>query len=389
MIDFVFQNPAKIIFGRNALSQLGSEALRYGTRVLLVYGGGSVKRSGLFDQVMAALQAQNITVWELGGIVPNPRLSRVYEGIEICRREQVTLVLALGGGSAIDTAKGIANGVPYDGDVWDFYSAKATPKAVLPLGTILTIPAAGSEMSYSSVITNENGMLKRGYNSVTNVPAFSIMNPEWTFTLPPYQTACGCVDIMAHMMERYFTRVPHVELTDRLITAGIKTVLNNAPKVMAKPDDYDARAELMWTGALAHNTLLHTGRIGDWGSHKVEHELSASFDIAHGAGLAIVFPAWMRHATAQYPEKLAQFAMEVLDVPQSTGNQTDIALEGIRRLEAFYRSLGMPTRLRDIGLENADFEALANRALPNDEATVGEYIKLHRSDFVAIYQLAR
>lgn len=389
MIDFVFQNPAKIIFGRNALSQLGSEALRYGTRVLLVYGGGSVKRSGLFDQVMTALQTQNITVWELGGIVPNPRLSRVYEGIEICRREQVTLVLALGGGSAIDTAKGIANGVPYDGDVWDFYSAKATPKAVLPLGTILTIPAAGSEMSYSSVITNENGMLKRGYNSVTNVPAFSIMNPEWTFTLPPYQTACGCVDIMAHMMERYFTRVPHVELTDRLITAGIKTVLNNAPKVMAKPDDYDARAELMWTGALAHNTLLHTGRIGDWGSHKVEHELSASFDIAHGAGLAIVFPAWMRHATAQYPEKLAQFAMEVLDVPQSTGNQTDIALEGIRRLEAFYRSLGMPTRLRDIGLENADFEALANRALPNDEATVGEYIKLHRSDFVAIYQLAR
>ena len=299
------------------------------------------------------------------------------------------MVLALGGGRAIDTAKGIANGVPYDGDVWDFYSAKATPKAVLPLGTILTIPAAGSEMSYSSVITNENGMLKRGYNSVTNVPAFSIMNPEWTFTLPPYQTACGCVDIMAHMMERYFTRVPHVELTDRLITAGIKTVLNNAPKVMAKPDDYDARAELMWTGALAHNTLLHTGRIGDWGSHKVEHELSASFDIAHGAGLAIVFPAWMRHATAQYPEKLAQFAMEVLDVPQSTGNQTDIALEGIRRLEAFYRSLGMPTRLRDIGLENADFEALANRALPNDEATVGEYIKLHRSDFVAIYQLAR
>ncbi len=389
MIDFVFQNPAKIIFGRNALSQLGSEALRYGTRVLLVYGGGSVKRSGLFDQVMTALQTHNITVWELGGIVPNPRLSRVYEGIEICRREQVTLVLALGGGSAIDTAKGIANGVPYDGDVWDFYSAKATPKAVLPLGTILTIPAAGSEMSYSSVITNENGMLKRGYNSVTNVPAFSIMNPEWTFTLPPYQTACGCVDIMAHMMERYFTRVPHVELTDRLITAGIKTVLNNAPKVMAKPDDYDARAELMWTGALAHNTLLHTGRIGDWGSHKVEHELSASFDIAHGAGLAIVFPAWMRHATAQYPEKLAQFAMEVLDVPQSTGNQTDIALEGIRRLEAFYRSLGMPTRLRDIGLENADFEALANRALPNDEATVGEYIKLHRSDFMAIYQLAR
>lgn len=389
MIDFVFQNPAKIIFGRDALHHLGAEVLRYGKRVLLVYGGGSVKRSGLFDQVMAILAGEGVAVWELGGIVPNPRLSRVYEGIDICRKAKIDLVLALGGGSAIDTAKGIANGVPYDGDVWDFYSAKATPKAVLPLGTILTIPAAGSEMSYSSVITNEDGMLKRGYNSVTNVPAFSLLNPEWTFTLPPYQTACGCVDIMAHMMERYFTLVEHVELTDRLIAAGIRTVLNNAPKVMAKPDDYDARAELMWTGALAHNTLLHTGRIGDWGSHKVEHELSASFDIAHGAGLAIVFPAWMKYAVMQHPKKIAQFAVDVMDVPTDFGNDTDTALEGIRRLEVFYRSLGMPTRLADVGLENADYTALANRALPNEEATVGEYIKLTRKDFVAIYELAK
>ena len=389
MIDFTFQNPAKIIFGRTALSHLGEEVLQYSDKVLLVYGGGSVKRIGIFDQVMQILRQNSITVWELGGIVPNPRLTPVREGIQICRREGIGLVLALGGGSAIDTAKGIANGVPYEGDVWDFYMGKATPKEVLPLGTILTIPAAGSEMSYSSVITNEDGMLKRGYNSLTHVPKFSILNPEWTFTLPPYQTACGCVDIMAHMMERYFTLVDHVELTDRMITAGIKTILNNAPRVMANPDDYDARAEVMWTGTLAHNTLLHTGRIGDWGSHKIEHELSASYDIAHGAGLAIVFPAWMKYAVVQHPQKIAQFATDVFDVPADFGTELDIALEGIRQLEAFYRSLGMPVRLSEAGIVDADFEALAKRALPTEQSTQGFYIKLHRQDMVEIYQLAQ
>ena len=389
MIDFTFQNPAKIIFGRTALSHLGEEVSQYSDKVLLVYGGGSVKRIGLFDQVMQILRQNSITVWELGGIVPNPRLTPVREGIQICRREGIGLVLALGGGSAIDTAKGIANGVPYEGDVWDFYMGKATPKEVLPLGTILTIPAAGSEMSYSSVITNEDGMLKRGYNSLTHVPKFSLLNPEWTFTLPPYQTACGCVDIMAHMMERYFTLVDHVELTDRMITAGIKTILNNAPRVMANPDDYDARAEVMWTGTLAHNTLLHTGRIGDWGSHKIEHELSASYDIAHGAGLAIVFPAWMKYAVVQHPQKIAQFATDVFDVPADFGTELDIALEGIRQLEAFYRSLGMPVRLSEAGIVDADFEALAKRALPTEQSTQGFYIKLHRQDMVEIYQLAQ
>ncbi len=389
MIDFVFHNPAKIIFGRNALSHLGEEARRHGDKALLVYGGGSVKRIGLFDQVMAILTGNGIRVWELGGIVPNPRLGPVREGIAICRREGIGLVLALGGGSAIDTAKAIVNGVPYEGDVWDFYAGRATPKTALPLGTILTIPSAGSEMSYSCVITNEDGMLKRGYNSVTHVPTFSILNPEWSFSLPPYQTASGCVDIMAHMMERYFTRVEHVELTDRLIAAGMKTILRNAPIVMAKPDDYDARAEIMWTGTLAHNTLLQTGRIGDWGSHKLEHELSASFDIAHGAGLAIVFPAWMKHALKQYPAKLAQFATDIFDVPASFGDETAVALEGIRRLEAFNVSLGMPTRLSDVGLENADFAALAARALPTEQSAVGEYIKLYRQDFIDIYTLAK
>ncbi len=389
MIDFIFQNPAKIIFGRDALSHLGGEARKYGDKALLVYGGGSVKRIGLYDQVLALLAERGIRVWELSGIVPNPRLGPVREGISVCRREGIGLVLALGGGSVIDTAKAIANGVPYDGDVWDFHAGKALPQTSLPLGVILTLPASGSEMSYSCVITNEDGMLKRGFNSLTNVPTFSLLNPEWSFTLPPYQTACGCVDIMSHMMERYFTRVEHVELTDRLIAAGIKTVLHNAPIVMARPTDYDARAEIMWTGALAHNTLLHTGRVGDWGSHKLEHELSASFDIAHGAGLAIVHPAWMKHAVKQAPKKLAQFAAQIFDVPADFGDETAAALEGVRRLEAFYRSLGMPTRLSDVGLENADFAALAQRALPDGQSTVGEYIRLTRQDFIDIYTLAR
>lgn len=388
MIDFVFHNPAKIIFGRNALSHLGEEAAQYGNKALLVYGGGSVKRIGLYDQVLDALRESDIAVWELSGIVPNPRLARVREGIDLCRREGIGLVLALGGGSVIDTAKGIVNGVPDDGDVWDFYIGKRIPKKSLPLGTILTLPAAGSEMSYSSVITNEDGMLKRGYNSITNVPTFSILNPEWSFTLPPYQTACGCVDIMAHMMERYFTRVEHVELTDRLIAAGMKTVLNNAHRVLETPDDYDARAEIMWTGTLAHNTFLQTGRIGDWGSHKVEHELSAEYDIAHGAGLSIVFPAWMKYALRQAPAKLAQFATDVFDVPTCFGSETEIALEGISRLEAFYRSIGMPTSLKEAGISGTDYAALAARALPTEESTIGEYITLHRKDIVEIYRLA-
>ena len=388
MIDFVFQNPAKMIFGRNALDHLGEEAAKYGKRALLVYGGGSVKRIGLFDRVMEILHGVGIQVWELAGIVPNPRLSRVREGIAICRKEGIGLVLALGGGSAIDTAKGIVNGVPDQGDAWDFYIGKRTPQQAIPLGVILTLPASGSEMSYSSVITNEDGMLKRGYNSLTNVPTFSILNPEWSFTLPPYQTACGCVDIISHMMERYFTLVDHVELTDRLIAAGIRTVLHNAPIVMAEPENYDARAEIMWTGALAHNTFLQTGRVGDWGSHKLEHELSAEYDIAHGAGLAIILPAWMRYAAQKAPKKLAQFATDVFDVPACLGNEQQVALEGVERLVAFFRSLNMPTNLREADITNCDYAALATRALPDAEATTGEYIRMRREDMVAIYRLA-
>ncbi len=388
MIDFVFQNPAKIIFGKTALSHLQEEAARYGTRVLVVYGGSSIKSSGLYGEVTGVLKQGGFTVFELGGIVPNPLLSRVYEGIALCRREHVDLVLAVGGGSVIDTAKGICNGVPYEGDVWDFYTYRQKPKTSLPLGVLLTHAAAGSEMSYSSVITNENGMLKRGFLSLTNVPTFSLLNPEWTFSLPPYQTACGAVDIMAHMMERYFTTVEHVELTDRMIAAGIRTVLHQAPLVLQNPADYDARAEIMWAGTLAHNTLLETGRIGDWVSHKLSHELSAAFDLAHGAALAVLFPAWMKYALRQNPKKIAQFAVDVFDADPAQRSETALALEGVRRLEDAYRSLGMPVSLREAGIENADLELLTNKALPREDSVIGGYIVIGRKDALAIYKLA-
>ncbi len=389
MIDFTFHNPAKIIFGKSALSHLQEEASRYGKRVLLVYGGNSIKRMGLYDEVRNILSEGGFTVFELSGIVPNPVLSRVYEGIDLCRRENVDLVLAVGGGSVIDTGKSICNGVKYAGDVWDFHSYVKVPQAALPLGVLLTHAAAGSEMSFSCVITNENGMLKRGFNSLTNVPSFSLLNPEWTYTLPPYQTACGAVDIMAHMMERYFTTVEHVELTDRMITAGVKTVLHNTPSALKTPDDYGARAEIMWAGALAHNGLLDTGRIGDWATHKLSHELSAAFGLAHGAALAVLYPAWMQFALKRNPQKIAQFATDVFDVNPELGNETETALEGVRRLEAAYRSFGVPARMSEAGIDNPDLDALVQKALPNPDSAIGAYIPIRRKEAAEILSLAR
>ncbi|MEG0492569.1 MAG: iron-containing alcohol dehydrogenase [Clostridia bacterium] len=389
MIDFTFQNPAKIIFGKTALSALGAEVLRYGKRVLLVYGGGSIKRFGLYDQIIDILNGIDAQVWELSGIQPNPRLSRVYEGIELCRKHSIELVLAIGGGSAIDTAKAIANGACYDGDVWELYVGKGNNTSVLPLGTIVTIPAAGSEMSFSSVITRDADLCKLGRNSPFNVPKFSILNPEYTYTLPAFQTACGCVDIMAHIMERYFTQVEHVELTDRMAEGALQTVLHNAPIALDQPNNYDARAEIMWAGCLAHNTLFQTGRIGDWASHKLEHELSALYDIAHGAGLAIIFPAWMKFVLAHGGEKkLAQFAARVMDVSPDLGTDQAIAQEGILRLEAFYHALGLATTLHDIQIDDRDFTRMAERCVALMGGVVGAFIPLGVKECLEIYQLA-
>ncbi|MBR6571223.1 MAG: iron-containing alcohol dehydrogenase [Clostridia bacterium] len=389
MIDFTFENPTRIHFGKNALSQLSGEIKRYGTRVLLVYGGGSIKRIGLYDQVMAILNTEGAQVWEVSGVQPNPRLSLVRKGIALCHENDIQLVLAVGGGSAIDTAKAIANGACYDGDVWDLFTGKGANTEVLPLGTIVTIPAAGSEMSNSSVITREEDQCKCGRNTPLNFPKFSILNPEYTYSLPPYQTACSIVDIMAHMMERYFTQVENVELTDRMTEGALRTVINNAPIVFEKPEDYDARAEIMWTGCLAHNTLFQTGRVGDWASHKLEHELSALYDIAHGAGLAIVFPAWMKYVLPRGgAKKLSQFATRVFGVPETFGTMEEIALEGIARLEAFYHSLGLPTTLSDSGIGDQDFDRMAERAVALAGGKLGFFLPLKAEDCKAIYQLA-
>jgi len=389
MIDFTFENPTRIHFGKDSLSQLAGEIKRYGTRILLVYGGGSIKRIGLYDQVMKILKDENAQVWEVAGVQPNPRLSLVYKGIDLCREHDIQLVLAVGGGSAIDTAKAIVNGACYDGDVWDLFTGKGANTGVLPLGTIVTIPAAGSEMSNSSVITREADQCKCGRNTPLNFPKFSILNPEYTYSLPPYQTACGIVDIMAHMMERYFTQVENVELTDRMTEGALRTMINNAPIVFEKPEDYDARAEIMWTGCLAHNTLFQTGRVGDWASHKIEHELSALYDIAHGAGLAIVFPAWMKYVLPRGgAKKLAQFAVRVFDVPADFGTVEEIAKEGIARLEAFYHAIGLSTTLRENNIDEKDFDRMAERAVRLAGGTLGFFLPLKAEDVKAIYQLA-
>lgn len=389
MIDFSFQNPTRIHFGRNALDKLPAEVARYGKRVLMVYGGGSIKRTGVYTAVMDKLSLTGAQVWELSGVQPNPRLSLVREGIAICRREQIQLVLAVGGGSAIDTAKAIVNGACYDGDVWDLYEGRGSNDSALPLGVVLTIPAAGSEMSRSSVITREEDLCKRGRNAYTNFPTFSILNPEYSFTLPPFQTACGIVDIMAHMMERYFTMEENVELTDRLIEGALVTVINNAPIVMDKPDDYAARAEITWAGALAHNTLLDTGRVGDWASHKLEHELSALYDIAHGAGLAVMFPAWMKFVLPRGgAKKLAQFATRVLGVPEGFGAEEDIAKEGIARLETFYRSLGLVTTLGEMKIDQTRIPEMATRAVGMAGGRLGGFVPLDAAMAEEVYRLA-
>lgn len=389
MIHFQYHAPTQVIFGQDSYLQAPRLIQEAGaSRILVHYGRRSVIRSGLLSQMLSALQDAGIPYETLGGVRPNPRLSLVHEGISLIKEKQIDFILAIGGGSVIDSAKAIAYGACNEGEIWDYYMKRKQVKGALPVGCIATAAAAGSEMSNSSVITREEDLCKRGRNTPLNFPKFSILNPEFTYTLPPFQTACGVVDIMAHMMERYFTRVTHVELIDRMTEGALKTVVGNAPIVMHEPENYDARAEIMWAGCLAHNTLFQTGRVGDWASHKLEHELSALYDIAHGAGLAIVFPAWMKYALAHGGEaKLAQFAVRVFDVPVSGDDAADAA-EGIRRLEAFYRSLGLTTTLTENGIGDTDFGRMAERAVALAGGTLGQFVPLKAADCEAIYRLA-
>ncbi len=388
MINFDFRNPTKIVFGKGTENQVGEETAIYAKKILLHYGGGSVKASGLLDRIKASLKRAGVAWTELGGVKPNPRLSLVREGIELCGKEGLGLVLAVGGGSVIDSAKAIAMGSVMDGDVWDIYIGKKEPKAALPVGTVLTIPAAGSESSTASVITNEDGFLKRGFNSELLYPRFSILNPELAFTLPKYQVACGATDIMAHLMERYFTTVPHVELMDRLLEATMKTIQRMAPLVLEKSDDYDAWAEFMWAGTVAHNNLLNTGRIGDWASHDIEHEISGIYDVAHGAGLAVVFPAWMKLVVDTDVARFAQWASRVWNVDMDFFNPKATALEGIKRLEAFSRGLGLGTRLKELGVGSDRLDEMAAKCTDNGKRTIGNFVRLDQKAVKRILELA-
>lgn len=388
MDNFTFQNPTKIIFGKDSENQVGTEVSNYSNKVLLHYGGGTIKKTGLYDRVVASLKEAGITFVELSGVKPNPRLSLVQEGIKLCRENEITFILAVGGGSVIDSAKAISIGVPYSGDVWDFYLGKAVPEKALPIGTILTIPAAGSESSTGTVITNEDGFYKRAVNSELVYPRFSILNPELTYTLPKYQVACGAADILAHLMERYFTNSQHVELMDRMIEATMKTVINNVTTVLKQADNYDAWAEIMWSGTVAHNNLLNTGRVGDWGSHDIEHELSGIYDVAHGAGLAVVFPAWMKYVYKHDINRFAQFAVRVWNVENSFWSPEKTAVEGIKRLENFLKSIGLPTNLNELGITDNRLEEMASKATASGTSSVGNFLKLHKNDVYNILKLA-
>ncbi len=390
MDNFSYQNPTRIIFGRGAENEAGAQCLGYARKILLHYGGGSVKKSGLLGRITASLDKAGVEYVELAGVKPNPRLSLVREGIALCREKGLGLVLAVGGGSVIDSAKAIAAGVLYDGDVWDFFTGKAAPpEKALPVGVVLTIPAAGSEASTGCVITREEGGYKRAFNSEAVYPRFSMLNPEMAFTLPPYQVACGVSDILAHLMERYFTNSPHVETTDRLIEACMKTVINNVHAVLAKSDDYDAWAEIMWTGTIAHNNLLNTGRVGDWASHDIEHELSGMYDVTHGAGLATVFPAWMKHVLDHDVNRFAQFATRVFGADHDFFDPRRTALEGVKRLTAFFRSIGMPVTLSELGVGEDKLAEMAAKCVDNPAGTVGNFVKLDKEGVLAVLRLAR
>lgn len=388
MNDFNYYTPTRYVFGRGVELQTGELTRWMGvSRVLLVYGGGSVVRSGLLDRVKTSLEMAGVEYMELGGVQPNPTDDRVYEGIEMCRREHLTGLVAVGGGSAIDTAKAIACGVPYSGDFWDFYAGKKIVEDALPVGVVLTIPAAGSEGSGNSVITKLDGLHKISLRTESALrPKFAVMNPELTFTLPPYQTASGIADMMAHIFERYFTNTPETEVTDRVAEGVLKAIITEAPRVMAEPENYDARANIMWCGTLAHNGICGTGRQEDWVSHFMEHELSAVYGVTHGAGLAVITPAWMTFMATHNPSKGAQFARRVMDVVND--DDTLAALEGIVRLKTFYASLGLPITLAQLGIENPDFDLLVKKLHENKGEVIGGYYRLTAIETRKIYELA-
>lgn len=387
MENFNFCSPTEFVFGKDRENETGSYVKKYGgTKVLIHYGGGSAVKSGLIDKVKKSLDDAGVPYRELGGVQPNPRDTLVYKGIELCRTEGIDFILAVGGGSVIDSSKAIAAGTVYDGDLWDLYSGKEIEKA-LPIGTVLTIAAAGSEGSGNSVITKEDGMLKRGARSDLLRPKFSVMDPALTQTLPAYQTAAGCTDIMAHIFERYFTNTTEVEMTDRLCEAVLLTIVKEAPRVIADPDNYDARANIMWAGMIAHNNICGVGRQQDWNSHGLEHELSGLYDVTHGAGLAVIMPAWMEYVHKHNVLRFCQMATRVFGCQMNFEDPEATAVEGIRRFRSFLHSIGMPINFEELGAKEEDIPILVEKLGVGNGKRAG-FMELDRNDVTEIYKIA-
>ena len=390
--DFNFYAPTRVVFGRESEEQLPQLIQQYGGgKVLVHFGGGSARRSGLLDKVEKMLSEAGIDYVELGGVVPNPLLSKVREGIELCKKEHVNFILAVGGGSVIDSAKAIGYGVGYPGDVWDFWNGKAVPQSCLPIGVMLTIPAAGSEMSSSCVITNDEGMLKRGVNSDLCRCKFAIMNPERTYTLPPYQTAAGATDIMMHTMERYFSKYEDAMLTDAIAEALLKTVMTAAKEVMVVPDDYKHRAAIMWASSLSHNDLTECGTEKDFACHKLEHELSGMFGVTHGAGLAAIWGSWARYVMDKHLTRFVKFAVNVMGVMQDFTDPRATALRGIEAMEHFFKSIGMPICIEDLlnrQMTEDEIDELVDKCSRDGKMNIGAMEVLTPKDMKAIYMEA-
>ena len=390
MKDFTYRLPTRFVFGHGAEKKAGEELAALGvTRVLIHYGGGSAVKSGLIGRLEEDLRAHGMTVLTLSGAKPNPRDDKVYEGIELVRREKIDFILAVGGGSAIDSTKAIAHGACYDGDFWDFFCGKAKVERTMPFGCVLTTSAAGSESSNSCVIMQESTLIKRGLSTELNRPLIAFMNPELAMTVPKYQIASGATDILAHIMERYFTCETEVDLTDRLCEAAMQAVIRAVRIAVKDPMNYDAQAQLMWGGTIAHNETVGVGRVGDFGSHQLEHELSALYDVAHGAGLAVVFPAWMRFQMKRHPMRLAQFANRVYNVPMNFEDPEETALWGIEAHESFLREIGMPVTMKELGARTEDIPKLAAKCKRNPGTDlIGRAWPITGAEAEEIYRIA-
>lgn len=389
MENFNFKSSTRLIFGKETHRETGNYIKDYSKKILVHYeGDGSlIKKLGIYDKVIDSLKENNIEYTTLGGVVPNPRISKVYEGIKICKENDIDFILAIGGGSVIDSAKAIALGIKYDGDVWDFFIGKNEPKNSATVGVVLTIPGSGSEMSESTIISNEEFSLKCVCDSEYNFPVFSILDPQVCFSIPKHLMACGITDIMSHLMERYFSQVGHTELSDSLMEAAMRIVLEFGPKIMNEPKEYNNAAQIMWAATIAHNGMIAAGRIADWSSHRIEHEISAIYDITHGAGMAIVFPAWMKYVKDENIDIFVNFATRVFGI-MNKGTKKEIALRGIEKLEEFFKFLGLKGTLSEMNIDEKNFEIMAEKALAGSE-TLGRFKKLTKVDIVNILKISK